>query len=593
MARVKQNRRSRDASSSSIATLEPAESSSRATLGRSICLGGAALLGALVLGFLVYGPALRGPFVFDDFALPFRHPDFRGESLRDWMASVRPLLMLSYWFDYQLSGRESTVSYHVVTLLIHCLNTLLVGAVIWRFLTWNNERSTRTAVLAVAGAGIFLLHPLQSESVAYIAGRSESLSALWCLAAWSLSLYRPDPVLSWPRALAILAFFCAAVATKEHTVALAGVLLLTDTFLSGAPLAVTVRRNWRLYLPLAAGAVAGTLAAWRVLANSSSAGFAMKGIQWYEYALTQARVLLTYVRLVLFPVGLTVDHDVALSTSLMDHGAGLAVLFWIVAAVAAIAFRRKYPIACYGLLIFLVLLAPTSSFIPIKDVMAERRMYLPLVGLLLIALDGLSRVSITSERLATLAACTLTVLAFCTYERSKAWGDSERLWESAIAATPAKARPYGNLASVYLIQRQCYPALSVFERAERAGVAIRDATALATWALALECSGDLPAGLNKMKEAIGIESSAQAFAALGRMYLRARDFVNAEQAFAEAERLNPALEMTFVYRAMLHFARNDEPKAIAELNRALSLNPSNREALRLLEQTVVRSRSIP
>src|SRR5262245_32231666 len=122
MARAKQNRRSTDHGSSPVAVAEPPESPRRAT-GQSFWIGGAALVAALVLGFIVYGPALQGPFVFDDFALPFRHPDFRSESLRDWMASVRPLLMLSYWFNYQLSGRESTLSYHVLTLLIHCLNT--------------------------------------------------------------------------------------------------------------------------------------------------------------------------------------------------------------------------------------------------------------------------------------------------------------------------------------------------------------------------------------------------------------------------------------------------------------------------------------
>ncbi|HYO83160.1 MAG TPA: hypothetical protein VES20_17265, partial [Bryobacteraceae bacterium] len=257
MARLNQTSRNRDADSAPVRTIKPQQAAAQNGLRSAVKVSGLALLGALLAGCLVYSPALSGPFVFDDFVLPFRLPDFRGETLREWMASVRPLLMLSYWFNYQWSGRESTFSYHLLTVLIHSVNTVLVGAVLWRILQWTNARRGRRQLLTAVGAGAFLLHPLQSESVAYIAGRSESLSALWCLAAWATMLYRPTDVLSWRRVLAILLFFGAALATKEHTVALAGVLLLTDAFAAGTSFLAAVRRNWRLYAPLAAGAVVG------------------------------------------------------------------------------------------------------------------------------------------------------------------------------------------------------------------------------------------------------------------------------------------------------------------------------------------------
>ncbi|HYO82595.1 MAG TPA: hypothetical protein VES20_14420, partial [Bryobacteraceae bacterium] len=367
----------------------------------------------------------------------------------------------------------------------------------------------------------------------------------------------------------------------------------TDAFAADGSFTTAVRRNWRLYAPLAAGAVVGVFAAFQVLASSASAGFQMPGIQWYEYAFTQARVLLSYVTLFVLPVGLTPDHDVVLSRSLLDGGAGLAILLWVALVAVAVSLRRKYPVAVLGFLVFLVLLMPTSSVIPIKDLMAERRMYLPFVGLLLVALDWLSRVSVPNGTLAGISTCALAVFAVGTYHRAEAWGDSEKLWESAIAATPMKARPYGNLASVYLVQRQCAAALRVFDRAKEAKVKIEDATVLATWALSLECGGDLDAGIAKMQAAVETEPSAQAFASLGRMYLRAQRLTDAERALAEGERLNPAWETTHVYRAMLHTARNNEQQAIAELKRVLARNPANRHARELLEQTSERSRAYP
>jgi tetratricopeptide (TPR) repeat protein len=376
-------------------------------------------------------------------------------------------------------------------------------------------------------------------------------------------------------------------------VALVAVLLLTDWIVSDAPLLVTVRRNWRLYAPIGLGALAGVAAAWRVLSTSTSAGFQMQGMQWYEYALTQPRVLLAYIKLTLLPAGLTVDHNPALSTWPPDLWTVLALLFWVAAAATAFVYRRKYPVACYGLAIFLLFLAPTSSFIPIKDVMAERRMYLPLIGLLLIVLDGVSRLKMTNAGIAGLSACVVAALAIGTHNRSTAWGDDVKLWESAIAATPAKGRPYGNLASVYLMRRRCAQAVNVFDRAERAGADMREGSVLATWALALECNGNLTGGISKLQESVDVEPSAQAYSSLGRMYLRTQRLGDAEHALAEAMRLNAGWDMTYVYYAMLKSLRNDDFGAVTELKRALALNPANRQARKMLEEVAQRSRYTP
>src|SRR5207244_6267493 len=84
--------------------------------------------------------------------------------------------------------------------------------------------------LALFGAGLFLLHPLQTETVAYIAGRSDGLSSLFFLGAFALFLYRRAPAITWPVALGVLALFVAAMATKENMVVLPAVVLLTDYF---------------------------------------------------------------------------------------------------------------------------------------------------------------------------------------------------------------------------------------------------------------------------------------------------------------------------------------------------------------------------
>src|SRR5437764_1214142 len=116
----------------------------------------------LYLAFVTYGPALRGPFVYDDFNLPFYNPLFRTENFMLWVGSVRPLLMLSYWLNFQLSGREP-YSYHLVNLLLHLANTGAVYLITRKILTKASLDQPIRETLAVIASAIFLLHPLQTE----------------------------------------------------------------------------------------------------------------------------------------------------------------------------------------------------------------------------------------------------------------------------------------------------------------------------------------------------------------------------------------------------------------------------------------------
>src|SRR5512143_4147669 len=121
---------------------------------------------------------------------------------------------------------------------------------------------------------------------------------------------------------------------------------------------------------LAAAGAWGGFAVWRVLQGAPTAGFHVAGLTPATYFFTQCRVIWTYVRLFFLPSGQNVDPDVAVSHGLLDHGAifGLAALIALIAA--AWIYRRRWPLAAFGVFMFVLLLAPTSSFIPISDVSA-------------------------------------------------------------------------------------------------------------------------------------------------------------------------------------------------------------------------------
>src|SRR5439155_15401200 len=117
-------------------------------------------------------------------------------------------------------------------------------------------------------------------------------------------------------------------------------------------------------------------------------------------------------------MGQTVDYDLATSHSILDRGAILGLAGILALLGAAIYFRRRYPLACYGFLVFAIILAPTSSVIPIRDPIAERRVYLPMIGLLLIALEFIRRLPIGRRATVGALAAVLLIMGALTYRRS-------------------------------------------------------------------------------------------------------------------------------------------------------------------------------
>src|SRR5271154_1524049 len=136
---------------------------------------------AFAIAFQVYSPALHGPFLFDDSYLPMASPASADMPVGAWVQGVRPLLMLSYWANYRMAGADTT-PYHEWGVLFHLINTALVYFILRKLLQLASAPQT----LALFGAGLFLLHPVQTEAVAYIAGRSDSLSAVFFFGAFAL-----------------------------------------------------------------------------------------------------------------------------------------------------------------------------------------------------------------------------------------------------------------------------------------------------------------------------------------------------------------------------------------------------------------------
>src|SRR5271167_207063 len=138
----------------------------------------AAMLAGLFLVIEVYTPALSGAFVLDDRFLPFFYPDMT-DRFWAWVGNIRPLLMFSFWVNYRMTGAADPFVFHVTNVLIHFVTSIFVALIAARFLQWADVVGRARDVFAVFAGALFLLHPLQTEAVAYVASRSENLSVLF------------------------------------------------------------------------------------------------------------------------------------------------------------------------------------------------------------------------------------------------------------------------------------------------------------------------------------------------------------------------------------------------------------------------------
>jgi tetratricopeptide (TPR) repeat protein len=546
--------------------------------GRAAWQMWAAWAAALVAVAWAYAPAMRGPFLFDDAFLPFTVSTLSQQSLSGWLHSQRPLLMATYWMSAQLSP-DDTWWFHFMNVAIHATASGLAFFIVRRLLQWAAVEESKRNLLAGVAAGLFLLHPVQSEAVAYLAGRSESLSVMLAFAAFTVFLYRRQAAATWGTAAAVFVLFGAALAAKEQTIALPALFLLTDYWWNGFSFR-GIRANWRIYAPMAAAGLAGVWFFRGLITHATTAGFGLKEFTWYQYFFTQCRALWVYIGLFLFPAHLSADWEFAISRTVLDKGAiaGLAAL--VAVAAAAWHWRRRFPLACYGYFAFLLLMAPTSSILPIKDPVAERRLYSAILGLLLILVDALARLRVERKALAIGAAALVVAATVATHARAEVWSDAEALWKDTVAKSPGKWRPHSQLAYAYYAEQR-YD-LAVQEYGKAAALDADDADLLVDWGLAYDGLNRTDDALEKLQKAAAIKPTAHVLSQIGMVNGKAGRWSEALVALAQAERLDPNFADTYVYRGIVYFKTGQLLNAIQEYRRALKIEPGNETASKYL-----------
>lgn len=412
-----------------------------------------ALLAVLALAALAYGNSFAGVPQYDDYNVIVDDPAV--QSLAAWRAAmpgIRPLLKLSYALNNAWGG---LAGFHALNLLLHLLNAALVLLLLRRLLP--------APAAALAGALLFALHPVNTEAVTMLSGRSVSLMSLFFLAS-VLAHLRGSTLLS------LLAFACA-VATRETALALPAVLTLVcfrqpreDPALPagralGAALRAT-RWHWVLAL-LALGSVLALPRYRELLAFSFAIRTPLDNLP------SQGGGVLYLLGQLLRPWALNADPVLPVFAGWNARWV-LVALAWTLLLAAMLVGLRARRWSAFALCWLILVLAPGHSIIPRLDIANERQLYLAAVPLYGLAGIGWCRLRGCAPRQAVLFGCVLlAALGALTWQRNSVYHSETAFWSDVVAKSPVQARAWNNLG--YALEHECggdpRAALHAYERA--------------------------------------------------------------------------------------------------------------------------------
>jgi len=413
-------------------------------------------------GVLAYANSFSGSFIFDDHPRILADPAVRrlGECM---LRSTRPLVRLTFHLNYRLSGFRAA-DFHAVNLMFHLFGGLLLYGALRRsaLLVRRGMPAKDAAALAGLSAALWVAHPVQTESVTYIVQRAEVMAGFFYLLtmyAFVFSVSDRTGNIRW-QVLTVLSCALGMFCKPVMVTAPAAVLLYDRTWAAGS-----VAKAWRarkgFYLALASTWLIPAVLLSLPNESSLSAGGGVGEITPSIYFGSQPGVIMHYLRLVVWPHPLCLDYAWPVTSGARRVLAGAAVPALLL-GLSIWGTGRRSPIGFAGAWFFL-LLAPTSSFIPIADLAAEHRLYLALAGPVtaaVLAVYGITEITRGRPRAAVRAAAVcasallLSLTTFMTRSRNEAYSSPERMWRDIIKARPGNCRARAALIDRLLAEQR-------------------------------------------------------------------------------------------------------------------------------------------
>jgi tetratricopeptide (TPR) repeat protein len=415
-----------------------------------------------------YLPALSAPFLLDDWATVDMAS--RWETTAGMPTAGRPVVMATLAANYEANrllgvnqqadpdGPHKAIGYRLFNILLHLLTGALLFAVLRRAMRERPIPPDWRAMadpLAAAVTALWLLHPIQSEVINYVVQRSEGLGSFFYLGtlyasqrAWDAE---PSSRARW-YALAIVACLLGMLSKEIVISAPLAVMLYDRAFRLSSWRTLRRPGNGRGFLYLALWTACLVTFALVGLGKRGDSAGVSAGMTWYGYFYTQCWAIAHYLRLVVWPNALSPDYG--FRTIQGARGVPGLLLLSAFGAATLAAWTRVERFGWFAFLgsMFFMLLAPSSSVVPVVlEVAAERRIYLALATVLVLAVVGAEWVRrraaprVPARGVLVGVAGIAVALAITTSARSRVYANPEALWRRAVQAMPGNSRTYEQL----------------------------------------------------------------------------------------------------------------------------------------------------
>jgi tetratricopeptide (TPR) repeat protein len=554
----------------------------------------AAILALATVG--VYWPVSGFESVnYDDLSYVFNNPvvnqgltanGLAWAATTSWFDFWHPITWWSHMLDVELFGLRPGY-HHVVNVGFHVANTLL--------LFWVFQRMTGAVFRSGLVAGLFALHPMHVESVAWIAERKDVLSTffgLWCLHAYVsyTALLSQGSPLARQKYFLVLGLFACALMSKASFVTWPFVLLLVDVWPLNRTMvanqALSISRLWPLVVekwPFFGLTVASSLITYLGMQSQENIMSAER-VSWF-YRLTNVPVsYLRYIAKLIWPADLAVLYPIS------EPWPVWLVVFALVAvgaiSVVVVCLLNRMPFVAVGWFVFIGTLVPMIGIVAMgNQSIADRYSYVPSIGLFVAVVWGVAHVfeiwRVSHRFAAGLAVGILTAYGVVCSNQIQHWRDSESLWRKCLSVETENAIAHYNLGHVLQQSGRAAEALPHYQAAVRIKPDYLDAH-LNLGVISFE-SRDFAAATNHFHAALTIKPDyLKAHGNLGLALIELRDFAGASNHLAQAVAADPARARNRCLYALALVELGNAPAAIAEATAALQSDGNNGVAFALL-----------
>ena len=536
-------------------------------------------LAVVLLGFLIYSNTFYSSFHLDD-----------GKSIVDnfairdalnfgniWgFSKTRFITYLSFAINYEIGGLN-VFGYHVFNFSVHLLTCLILY--LWVLAIFKTPKMTgclsNGKPVALLAALIFLAHPIQTQAVTYIVQRTASLAALFYLS--TLFFYvraRTDRNLLLY--LISLGFCFTAMFIKENTFTLPFTIFIFEIIFFGIKKDEIKKRVFYLAPFFSAMFVVPLIyfGSGNFL-TGEELGFLpteTNTISPATYLLTEFNVLLTYLRLCFIPIKQNLDYDYQLSYSLLEPRTLISFLFLVGLFLVSLKIFKRHRLISFTIFWFFITLSVESSIIPIRDVIFEHRLYLPMAGISIFLACVLFNLLKDIKKFWIVGLLVVLVFSFLTYKRNNVWKTQLDLWTDVSEKSPNKARVYYGLGRAYREIEDYDRAIENYEKAIEMGH--KTARSYSNLGVVYDIKGKHEKAEQYFLESIKIDSNyVRPFMNLAVIYAKAGNYEEAIAYSQKAIEIDPNYAPTYYNLGGIYSRVGDYENAVKFSLKAIKIDP--------------------